>query len=278
MDFFEELDALYGKGDRNALEEYLENGLAKARRDGDGDMEVAILNEMGGFYRGVSEYSLAEDYFDEAMQLMRRRGQAGTYGYAVALMNRAGNARMSGDPYHAAALFLEAREILARDRDKSDYAYVSLLNNLALTYQDLGEPEKALACAEEALEIVRQGSDYEHEIATSLNNVASIWMSMGELGKAAELLKEALAIYDAMPEANVHHAAALNSMAVVEYRRGNAEAALGYLEKAAKLNAFFFGKNWDYYRILGNRAEILASLGRTEEASALRAEITAAGQ
>ena len=138
MDFFEELDALYGKGDRNALEEYLENGLAKARRDGDGDMEVAILNEMGGFYRGVSEYSLAEDYFDEAMQLMRRRGQAGTYGYAVALMNRAGNARMSGDPYHAAALFLEAREILARDRDKSDYAYVSLLNNLALTYQDLG--------------------------------------------------------------------------------------------------------------------------------------------
>ena len=278
MDFFEELDALYGKGDRGALEDFLEDALARARARKDGEMEISVLNEMGGFYRGVSEYGLAEEYFDEAMALMRRRGQAGSYGYAVALMNRAGNARMSGDPDRALALFLEARDILAADRDKSDYAYVSLLNNLALTYQDLGEPEKALACAVEALQIVRQGSDYEHEIATSLNNVASIWMSMGELGKAAELLKEALAIYDAMPEANVHHAAALNSMAVVEYRRGNAEAALAHLEKAAELNAFFFGKNWDYYRILANRAEILASLGRTEEASALRAEITAAGQ
>lgn len=278
MDFFEQLDALYGKGDRGALEDYLEDGLAKARRAGDGEMEVAILDEMGGFYRGVSEYSLAEDYFDEAMELMRQRGQAGTYGYAVALMNRAGNARMSGDPDHAAALFLEARDILARERDKSDYAYVSLLNNLALTYQDLGEPEKALACAGEALEIVRSGSDYEHEIATSLNNVASIWMSMGEYEKAGALLEEALEIYDAMPEENVHHAATLNSMAVVEYRRGNADAALADLEKAAELNAFFFGKNWDYYRILGNRAAILDSLGRREEAEALRAEIASAGQ
>lgn len=270
MDFFEQLDTLYTSGRYTEIAPFITSALNEARSEGDTQMVIAALNELGSYYRGISRYDLAGMYFDEAISEMDELGLNNSYGYAIALINSAGNYRMSGHPETAERLFLMAKDLLDAICGEKDYAYLSLLNNLSLVYQEQGKTDVALAHAKKALELVSLGGGEDHERATSLNNIASILISAGRFEEALQYEQDAIGIYDAMPEENVHHAAAINGMALIQYHLGNYESAVENLKRSAELNKHFFGENEDYIRVLENIAAVYERTGKTADAEEYR--------
>lgn len=261
MTFFEQLDALYQEGDHKKIETFLLDCLRDFTLTHNDAMVIATFNELGAFFRGISQYERAERYFQESMALLTKMGMQVSKQYAGVLLNYAGCCRFAGNLPKAEELFLKAKFLFENLDAEQDYEYVSLLNNLALVYMDQGKTEQALELADQALSIVRTLDDAEHEIATSLNNVATMYLNLQKYDKAEALLREALAVYDAMPEANVHHAAALNSLAFLYVRQGKYPQALDLLQRAAEKNQFFFGENCDQARIYSGIASVQAILG-----------------
>lgn len=266
--FYQQLDQLFQEGDLSKIEHFLIGSMEDLRARGEQAYPelAAVMNELAGFYRGISRYAESERYFMESFALLEKMGMGKSVSAATVLLNNAGNCRLSGRYDEALKFFLQAKEILEEIGQTTDYAYTSLLNNIALVYQELGEHEKALQYSEQALAVMRRYSAAEHEIATTLNNMAAIRISMGQLDEAQRLIDEALAIYDGMPQLNVHHAAALGTQAMLWFfRKEYARAIEAYL-KSLEMTRHFFGDNMESAMIHQNLARVYLSAGEQENA------------
>ena len=258
-DFLFELDKLYSAGDLSAVEAFL---LEAADASPDGSTErAALLNELAGFYRGVSRYDESEDAFNKSLELFEKNDMGATPEYATVLLNLAGLYRMKGDAEKAIGLFLNSKSKLEGAGAQDSYSYISVMNNLALAYQEKGDYEQALDYASKALELLRHGDSFEHEIAASLNNLAAIQLRLGEVEIARGLISESLAIYDGMDEPDVHHAAALTTNAVISHRNGDLSGALDGFRRALDLTKRFFGENVEYAICKRNIADVCELIG-----------------
>ena len=258
-EFYDKLDALYGGGDLAAVEAFILEAVGDAE-DG-GAARAGLLNELAGFYRGVSRYAESIDAFTRSLEIFDAVGMGATPEYATVLLNLAGLYRMKGEADKAEGLFLSAMKKLEDAGARDSYAYVSVLNNLSLAYQEKGELALALEYAGNALELMRSGIGGDHEIAASLNNLAAIRLRMGDVDAANGLITEALGIYDAMPETDVHHAAALATKAALLCRYGEYHEALEGFRRALELTRRFFGENIEYAICKRNIADVFELLG-----------------
>ena len=263
-EFYAKLDELYRKGDIEAVEEYLLNAVGET--DESSPQRAGLLNELAGFYRGVSRYAESEKTFIQSLAIFEAAGMEATPEYATVLLNLAGLHRLTGAADKAIELFRSAMRKLEDADARDSYAYVSILNNLALAFQSNGDLTQALEYASKALELMRAGSGNEHEVASSLNNLASIRLGLGQLDTADELIAEALGIFDAMPEPDVHHAAALTTKAVLMCRKGNHLESLSDFQRALELTKRFFGENIEFAVCKRNISEVFELLGDVSSA------------
>ena len=263
-DFYDKLDELYKTGDLAAVEAYLKSEVALA--DDKTPKQAGLLNELAGFYRGVSRYAESKEAFDKALSIFESAGMSATPQYATVLLNLAGLYRLQGDVDEAINLFINAMKKLEEADESDSYAYVSILNNLALALQSKGEFVSALEYAEKALDKMRQHDGNDHEIATSLNNLASINLNLGQLNEAAALISESLKIYDSMPEPDVHLAAALTTNAVIMARNGNHIDSLKEFRRALELTEVFFGENIEFAICKRNISDVCELIGDNQAA------------
>jgi tetratricopeptide (TPR) repeat protein len=253
-DFYGELDKLYSAGDTASVEAFILSAISAAP---DGSPERAgLLNEIAGFYRGISRYPESEASFEQALGIFEAAGMGASPEYATVLLNFAGLYRIIGQSDKAIGLFKDAGRKLEDAGARESYAYVSIINNLALAYLDKGEHEAALEHACSALELMRGGLGQAHEIATSLNNIAAIRMRMNNLEAAEKLISESLAIYEAMPEPDVHHAAAIATKAAIKCRTGDYFGALEGFKQALELTGRSFGENIEFAACRRNIADV----------------------
>jgi len=264
--FYDRLDELYAAGDLAAIEVFILEAVADSPEDSPG--RAGLLNELAGFYKGVSRYAESEDAFSGALSMFEAAGMGATAEYATVLLNLAGLYRIMGNADKAVELFIGAKGKLEDAGGRDSYAYVSVLNNLALAYQDRREFSEAMEYAENALALLRDGFGGEHEIAASLNNLSAIRLSLDELEAADVLISEALSIYDSMAEPDVHHAAALTTKAVVQCRSGDHRGALDGFRKALELTRRFFGENIEYAICRRNIADVFEIIGDLPSAAA----------
>ena len=263
-EFYEKLDELYGTGDLEAVEKFMLNAIAQTGEDS--PERAGLLNELGGFYRGLSRFAESEDVFGQSLKIFESTGMGATPEYATVLINLAGLYRIMGNADKAVDLFLAAMKKLDDADAHGSYAYISVLNNLSLAFLSKGDLTQALEYASKALDFMRTGRGNEHEIASSLNNVASIRLQQGELDAADELITEALEIYDTMIEPDVHHAAALTTKAVIMCRKGNHRESLSEFRRALGLTKRFFGENIEFAICRRNISEVFEVLGDTPSA------------
>ncbi|MCQ2557693.1 MAG: tetratricopeptide repeat protein [Oscillospiraceae bacterium] len=113
MDLFEQLDALYEAGWTDMIVPFLHAHLDEARNTANHPLAIAILNELGSFYQRMGAYDEAGGYYDNAISEMDDLGLQNSYGYAVALINRAEAYRGLEYPDVADSLLLVAEQILA---------------------------------------------------------------------------------------------------------------------------------------------------------------------
>ena len=244
--FYEHLDRLYQAGDLKAVEQYLQNcslqcGLPE---------KISALNELGGFYRGISRYQESEEAFCEAMALLEQIGQGSTARFATVLLNLAGTYRLSGHLDEAEAMLQQAIEQL----DTEEYAYAGALNNLSLVKQAQGDLAEAERLSRQALDWIRGHGAPAHELATSYNNLAALCMHQQKLPQAQQMLDKAMEIYDCMQEPNVHLAAACSTQGVLCYAQRDWAGAEKAFQRALELTEHFFGQNEEYRTTLQNLA------------------------
>lgn len=262
-EFFTRLDALYEAGEPDKAESFLLDTLEELEAEGaDKAAEIAsVLNELGGFYRGVSRYAESMDCARRARELLASLGMADTPQYATMLLNEAGACRLMGDHGGAVDLFMQAKAMLEAQDQRESYAYVSLLNNLALEYAAQAKWDEAIPLSEAALAQVRRRPDAQEETATALTNLASMRLQAGQAEQAEALLREALDIFTAMPATDAHEAAARAALGAVQYRRGSYRDALASFRQALAGTERIFGRNVDYASALRSIAMTQAALG-----------------
>ena len=263
--FLSELDRLYAEGNNEKTERYLLDTLQRSRDGGRPTETAGILNELSGFYRGISRYSESLRAGAEAMAILEKTGLSDTPQFATMMVNYAGALRLNGQTEASRERFLLAKNKLEQLHAEDSYQYVSLLNNLALTCQDLGSYEEAISLTEEAVRRMRLRADREDEVPTGLTNLATLYLRKGEPAQAGRIVGEALEAFRALPERSAHEAAALSVLGTLQYSARNFEEAEKSFSESVSQTEAVFGKNVDF-------ASAMRSLALTERALRKRQE------
>lgn len=265
--FYRRLDQHYAEGDLDAVERFLLE-YAQAMRQSGADALIAVCNELGSFYRGVSRYAQSLSAFQEAGEKIVARLGTDCTEYATLLNNMAGTFRLAGRQERALDCFSRAVEIYRRCGAEESYAYASVLNNMALAHQELGQNEAAAQCLEQALALIEKLPEHRQEAAVTYSNLTALYHKLGRRRKAMGCLDRALAIFEACGrEKSPHYAAALNSLAGFLYDSGEDQRAIKTYQKAAAYTRRFFGENVDYAVTCQNMCWVYKRMGRLREAA-----------
>lgn len=270
--FYGELDERYLQGDLAAVERFLLAYEAEARQDPLRRREelIAVYNELGSFYRGVSRYAQSVAAFEKARALAAADLGQDCGQYATILNNMAGTYRLMGDQVKAVELFHEAVEVYRRAGQTDSYAYASVLNNLALAYRESGRQEQAIGCLRQALGLIEDMPGRTQEVAVTYNNLTTLYSAVGDKRQAMLCLQRALQAFEkCADEENVHYAAGLNSLAAFLYAEGDYDRALALYRKSMRYTLRFFGENAEYGMTCQNMAWVYERMGRTADAAAM---------
>lgn len=265
-EFFETLDRLYQTAPQQ-VEAYLLETLATCRAQGLEGEAASVMNELGGYYRGVSRYGDSLRYTRESMAIWEAQGLHRSVQFATMLLNYAGLQRLMGQLAPSRDSFLRAKALLEELGETGHYAYVSLLNNLALTQQELGEMAEAIRLMEQSLALLRARPRQEDEIPTALNNLAAMHLRQGDTVQAEARVREALEGFAALPESSAHEAAAWGTLGVILYGQRRYEAAEAAFLRAAEGTKAVFGENVDAASALRSLAFTRQALGRRAAAA-----------
>lgn len=234
----ETLDRLCRSGALAEAERFLQNTLAEAS----GESRISLLNELGGFYRGLSRHEQSADAFREALRCLEDAGQAQGAEYGTVLLNLAGTCRLAGRLDEAEDLLQQALSRISPE----DAVYGAALNGLSLVKREQGSLKDAARLGEAALNWLAGHGSPSCDLATARSNQASVWLEMGDLDRASQLVGQALRFFEALPEPDTHYAAALSVKGTICFRQGDWDGAERAYQSAMSLTEHFFGHNREY--------------------------------
>ena len=234
----ETLGRLCRSGALAEAERFLQNALAEAL----GGARISLLNELGGFYRGLSSYEQSAGAFREALRCLEDAGQGHGAEYGTVLLNLAGTCRLAGRLDEAEDLLRQALSRISPE----DAAYGAAVNGLSLVKREQGSLKDAARLGEAALEWLEGHGHLSCELATARSNQASVWLEMGDLDRASRLAGQALRFFEALPEPDTHYAAALSVKGAICFRQGDWDGAERAYQSAMCLTERFFGHNREY--------------------------------
>ncbi|GAA2530267.1 DUF4037 domain-containing protein [Rarobacter incanus] len=236
-----------------AIEDYLFDGLARARAATDMAAQLTVLNELAGFYRSVSRHDDAIACGDDALDLIAAMGLAGSDAEATTLINSATALRAAGRNADALARYNRALEICERTMAPNDRRIAALHNNASMAYSQQGEYGQAREHLLEALAIAEAAStdpDADVDIASTLSNLALVDFKLGDSANANRAVSRAMAIFESVDnQSNPHVAAALAAYAQGCLEGGHPELAVQAYRRALVIIEQCYGVGSDAYAI-----------------------------
>ena len=268
-EFYQEIDRLFQAGETEVAGAYMEEYLARLDADPSSPLasKIAVLNELGGWYRGVHRFSQSELSYKRALELLGTQGGSRSAAFARILLNLAGTYRMAGDQEGAIQAFGQAGDIFSSPEVEDPYGYVSVLNNLSHAYHEKGDLPRALSLAQEALEGLEGCPDAgPFEYATSHVNIATILLAAEDRDRAEKELDQALRLFDEMEGETSHRAAALVVRGTLRYQEGRYQEAAQDFRDSMRIVDHFFGHNADYASGATGLALCLEAMGERDAA------------
>lgn len=250
--FFAGLDQLFAESRMDEVEAYLTEALQEAEKEEDHNAELAIINELMGFYRVTNEFEKALHFCERAIRLSETLGLQGTIPYATTLQNTANANRAAGNLPEALEYFKSAEAIYQEKLEPNDFLFASINNNLSLLYQEMGDFASSVECLRKALEVAETYENAVSEIATTYGNLGMSLLRLGELEEAKECLQTSLSKYKEIGELGYHYSATLSALGEACYKERNYKEALSYYEEAASELERLFGKNETYQMMQDN--------------------------
>ena len=242
--FLETLDAMYSEGRTREAEGFLIKGLKEAAESKDPGAQLAVLNEIAGYFRTLGRHGESMKYAGEAVELAQEMGLSGTLQYGTILLNAATAGRAAGRYDEAERMYAQVEEIYRGQLRQPDYRMASLHNNRSILFSETGRLEEARRELEQAMEIISCLGDSEIEIAITHTNLGNLCLKMGRLEDGIGHLRRAIAIYERQPgPKNSHYPSALSGLGEACFRKGELEnSAEAYGKAMSELEAHF-GRN-----------------------------------
>ena len=242
-----------------------------------------IFTSLGWFYHGQGDYTSAEPWFEQCVEVVKSRLGDRHPDVADSLNNLAILYYFQGryelvEPLYQEALALRKELLGERHPDVA-----TSLNNLASLYYFQGRYELAEPLHQEALALYKNllGERHPH-VASSLNNLAILYKSQGRYELVEPLYQEALALRkELLGERHPDVASILNNLASLYESQGRYELAEPLHQEALALRKELLGdRHPDVADSLSDLANLYNLQGRYElaeplyqEALALRKEL-----
>lgn len=253
--FFTKLDALFADKEMQQAEIYMKESLETAEQTGDFGSAIAILSELGGYYRMVSRYDEGSALYEKALGYLKQLGLSGSEHHATTLMNYATTCTLTGEKEKALGFYQEAAEIFSAKGLTADYRMATLYNNISSLYQDLEDFENAEKHLQLALSVLENLTETEAEAAITYTNWAQLALASKRLNDAEEKVQQAFTFFEkAGGDSDVHYAAAVNVLGEIYYAKGEFAAAMDQFKKAMELTERDFGDDNASYAVLCNNA------------------------
>ncbi|MDO8999258.1 MAG: CHAT domain-containing protein [Bacteroidota bacterium] len=163
----------------------------------DRDILATIENNSALCYKNTSQFKLAEDCYNNSLEIRKANNETKTEPYCSTLSNKADLLRMLGRYGEASELLITALEI-RRERygDKTEN-YANALSNLANVYFDSGNFKEALEYNLKAKEIYQIVVGENHQsYGNSLNSLSICYLHNKNYDKAEEYKIQALNIIE----------------------------------------------------------------------------------
>jgi hydrogenase-4 transcriptional activator len=219
-----------------------------------------IYTALARVYRSISEYSIARDHNNKALEHFRRagdwRGMADCYfGLGMADAHE-------GHWEKTLENFEQAIQLIG---DKpAPYMLGKIYSNAAAAYWWLQRPHEGIRALEKAI-AYNERTEYKDNAATAYNNLGINLILIGEWDRAQVAFKRALELVMEMDEHHGPAAIVYDSLGELRMLRGDLAEAREYLEKAVA-SGVTSGKKWYLSQTMRTLTRCYILLGLTEEA------------
>ncbi|MFB0535263.1 MAG: tetratricopeptide repeat protein [Anaerolineae bacterium] len=224
---YRNLGICYGmQGDYHKSAGELEKALQLYERCGDDHNVAWTRQDLGLAQWKIGNLARADLELGRAVEHWRRERKTGTLAMAL---NNMGVRQHCRGRYAEALETLEEALMIAQEASYPR-GEAHALASLGDVYRDLGDLRRALDLYQQALKVSRQAGEAVMEIYT-LNATSEARRLAGDLDEAWDLARASLAASQAQ-QLSFHTGLAQLSLGVICYERGEAQEALGWLEKA----------------------------------------------
>ena len=236
------------------------------------EMKARILNISGKVYKGIGEYSQAQELNEKALAIYKKIFGEEHADVATSYDNLASVYDSMGEYSQAKELHEKALAIRKKIFGEEHADVAASYNNLANVYNSIGAYNQAKELYEKALAIRKKVFGEENaDVAASINNLALVYYSIGEYSQAKELHEKALAIRKKIfGEEHTDVAASINNLANVYDEMGEYNEAKELHEKALAIYKKIFGEEHaDVARSYNNLALVYYNVGENNQAKKL---------
>ncbi|MBD2454382.1 tetratricopeptide repeat protein [Nostoc sp. FACHB-87] len=224
------------------------------------------------FYSGQGLYDKAAPWYEQCLEIAKKRLGEEHPGVASSLNNLAQIYDFQGRYSEAEPLFIQALALWRKLLGEEHPHVASSLNNLAALYKSQGKYSEAEPLYIQALVMCRKllGEEHRH-IALSLNNLANLYESQGKYSEAEPLYIQALALrLKLLGEEHPHVASSLNNLAALYKSQGKYSEAEPLFIQALALWCKLLGEEHpDVACSLNNLANLYEFQGKYSEAEPL---------
>jgi tetratricopeptide (TPR) repeat protein len=202
---------------------------------GPGNAETAdCLNNLGGMYQSLSDYTNAETMFERGL-IIREKVLGPEHQFTARNLVNLGSVYMQMGKYaKAEPLLLRALAINQKVLGAETLATATSLAHLGNLYSDMGDYAKAESYDKQTLAISQKLFGPEHpNTAMAFNNLATIYIYTGEYAKAEPLLQQVLAIREKkLGLAHPYVGQSLQALGTLYYQMGDYAKSESFYQRA----------------------------------------------
>ncbi|MBR1852294.1 MAG: DUF4125 family protein, partial [Lachnospiraceae bacterium] len=246
------VDDLFDENKAKEAEQLLLQSLKTAEQNGDGAVQLQILNELIGYYRQTSEREPLLRMIDDALHTAQRLGLEGSIPYATTALNAANGYRSIGEIQKSMDYYHVTEEIYKQKMPEDDMRMAGLLNNISLLYQELKDYATAGKYLKRALAICEQ-NQAGFETAVTYANLANTCVLAESYGMAAAYAETAIELFEKRNLFDAHYCAALSALGMCRFEFERFEEAEALFAKGMELVENSLGRNRQYERLKENR-------------------------
>lgn len=234
----DKVDALFAKNNYMEAGRVLEYWQSEARALNDRQGELAIENELVGYYRKQNNREKGLASVTRALALVEELSQGDMASGATILLNCATAYKAFARPEAALPLYRQAEKTYKNTLSPDDPRFGGLYNNMAITLADLGKYTEAEAAYHSALSVMEKAPRGEAECAITWINLAYLYEKAGRRSEISNCMLRAFLLLqsDKLPR-DGHYAFVLEKCAPAFRDFGDAAACEQLLKESEEIYA-----------------------------------------